>query len=779
MTASTPDILPSSRSVPAALRRLTLAACCFASVAASSRAQDTGQEGQAKGEAAQPTQERPFHQGQDGEWRGPRPQVPREQMWPAPTAEDWKKPCLIRWQRTWTDALAVAKETGKPILVCVNMDGEIASEHYAGIRYRQPDKARLYEPYVTVIASVYRHTPRDYDDHGHRIPCPRFGTVTCGEHIAIEPILYEKFMDGRRISPRHIMVELDGKERYDVYYTWDVASVFDTIKDGIERRDVHPEPYVRGDRTILERVASRDSLDREAVEKAYAEGDAEVRRSLLEAAGQHVDAAPLGLLRQAIHGFDTELANEARDVLARATTADAVPLLNEALAVPLDEKQKAPLVAALERIGETSLEARRLAVVHRGLEGEASGLDANAYGRKLAAGAEYPAPKDHEVLVTEIEAVDAKVRERPTDPAVLTELAASSLALAFERQDERARRVAVRSIADPARLLFLDARDAALEAEKRGATGWPLDGVLAVAELELGDKDAALARAEKCFTKIPAGDTGRCSKVVLELVARARMDAIVEAVQGRKRWPSRWLADLHSAYAILARHPLGEARHVVEHHDTLDWLGVSDQAMKVLEQGIARFPDSALLHDRLRKRILAKQGVDGLEPWYAERLKADDAVPQMWWFAGYTSIVVGEYERRAGKLEEAREAYGRAIQRFETYAKKVPAHAAGADDHVAMALAGRARAAFELADYDAAVRGLLASFERKPEAAATLDGLNVSAVDTAKMLLSFLQEEDSSKELAAKLRKGLEALDPKLLELPPYEREPGSGGQRR
>ncbi|MCA8955684.1 MAG: hypothetical protein KDC87_06410, partial [Planctomycetes bacterium] len=56
----------------------------------------------------------------------------REQMWRPPTAEEWKKPVLIRFQRTWNDAVAVSRETGKPILVCVNMDGEIASEHYAG-----------------------------------------------------------------------------------------------------------------------------------------------------------------------------------------------------------------------------------------------------------------------------------------------------------------------------------------------------------------------------------------------------------------------------------------------------------------------------------------------------------------------------------------------------------------------------------------------------------------------------------------------------------------------
>ena len=73
--------------------------------------------------------------------QGGAPRVDREQMWFAPTAEDWARPCLITWQRTWEDALAVSRETGKPILICVNMDGEIASEHYAGVRYRQPEIA--------------------------------------------------------------------------------------------------------------------------------------------------------------------------------------------------------------------------------------------------------------------------------------------------------------------------------------------------------------------------------------------------------------------------------------------------------------------------------------------------------------------------------------------------------------------------------------------------------------------------------------------------------------
>ena len=43
----------------------------------------------------------------------------REEIWYAPTAEDWAKPCLITWQRTWDDAVALALRTGRPLMIAV------------------------------------------------------------------------------------------------------------------------------------------------------------------------------------------------------------------------------------------------------------------------------------------------------------------------------------------------------------------------------------------------------------------------------------------------------------------------------------------------------------------------------------------------------------------------------------------------------------------------------------------------------------------------------------
>ena len=90
--------------------------------------------------------------------------------------------------------------------------------------------------------------------------------------------------------------------------------------------------------------------------------------------------------------------------------------------------------------------------------------------------------------------------------------------------------------------------------------------------------------------------------------------------------------------------------------------------------------------------------------------------------------------------------------------------------------------AFEREDYENALDGLLAAFKRKPDAAATLDGLNISPVDTARMLLQRLKNRNQG-DLAAKLQAALDQLDPELLLLPAYEgegpRRPSRDGRRR
>jgi hypothetical protein len=690
---------------------------------------------------------------------GPTGGLTREQMWPAPTAEDWKKPCLVKWQRTYEDAQALSKQTGKPILICVNMDGEIASEHYAGIRYRQPEIVKLYEPYVPVIASVYRHTPRDYDEKGERILCPRFGSVTCGEHIWIEPKLFDKYFEGQRVAPRHIGVELDGKEMYDVFYAWDTDTIFDSLKEGIARRPAPPEPVVRGDRSIVERVASPDNADRTAVEKAYLEGDAQTRRALLEAAAARGDAAPLELLRLAVNGFDPDMSKLARSVLAKSNTPGAIDLIAQALRVPLDGQERESLIGALSRLGTSSPRARTLAAVHKGLSSRSETLNVERWSAAL----EQPAaPKVDDSVIESRLANQDKVFSS-TDAAAHLETAEAFLLDAQKPETEPTF----------ARALYRDALETALKAEKLGAKGWRVDTAIAVASYSLGQMPEAYQRAAAAMADVPQDPKGWNAMLVIGLFADARKEAITQAVRAKTDWPPQWLADVHSAYALLARHPEGDDTQVAAHYDFLRWLRAGGQAGYVLDDGLRRFPTSHALHDRLRARLLEEKGFEGLEPAYETMLQAKDAAKGLEFFAGYAAAITAEFLRRGGRGEEAREAYGRALAHYDrAAAADLQLHGA-ADHFAALAHAGCARIAYEAQQDDQALADVMAAMERKPSASATADGLNITAVDTAKMLLARLVEAKMT-DRAAKLKAALDALDPQLLELPAYER-PQSG----
>jgi hypothetical protein len=705
----------------------------------------------------------------------------REAMWWAPTGEDWKKPVLIQWQRTWDDAVALSKETGKPILVCINMDGEIASEHYAGVRYRMPEITKLYEPYVCVIASTYRHTPRDYDEQGRRVLCPRFGCVTCGEHIEIEPILYEKFMDGRRIAPRHIMVELDGKETYDVFYAFDTASVFQAIGDGISKRQ-GPPPVVRGDRSLLEKVASPDSNDKAAVESAFLSADPAQRRALLDAALARGKDAPIDLLRLALFGLDPEQSKLARQLLAQSTAPGAVDLIAEALRAPLEAGERDALVAALARLGEASPRARTLAVVHKGLGTRSTAVDVEQWNKALDSaaqgGATYAAHPDREELEARIESKSAAAQQG-SDATTQLELAEAKLAHAKDPATQHALANDLRTGRKFARLMFEDAYRSALAAEQFGATGWRVNSAIALAAKELGHDEEAYARAEAAVLGMPPDVQGWHSLAVLELFAHTRQKAISKAVVAKEQWPQRWMTDMHAAYGVLARHPLGTDQHVVDHYDFLHWLGARGQAARVLDHGLTRFAASPLVHERFRGRVLEQKGADGLGAAYDALLAKPNAPADIRWFAGYAALVAAEFQRRAGRADEALMSYERGAAHFEKFIADNPQRRDSADHYVAMAHGGRARVLYEAKDDARALQEVLAAFTRCAASSATLDGLNFSTVDTAKVLLTRLKAEKRD-DLVAQLEGAMRQLDPELLRLPAYEFEtPPAGGQRR
>lgn len=686
--------------------------------------------------------------------------VGRTGMWPAPTAEDWKKPVLITFQRTWEDALAVSRETKKAILVCINMDGEIASEHYAGVRYRQPEIAELYEPYVCVIASTYRHNPKDYDEQGRRILCPRFGSVTCGEHIWIEPIIFEKFLDGQRVAPRHIMVELDGEESYDIFYANDTITVFDTIRDGIAKRTIQPSTVVRGDRSIIERVTSPDVQDRNAVESAYLEGNRSARQALLDAAARQGGKAPIDLIRLGVFGLDTEMGRLARSALARSESPAATDLIADAMRVPMEKTEREALIGALDRLGKDSVKARWLADVHRGLGARSKAVDAESWAKARRAYESSALLRTLNDLAAEQKQMVDEVGRSPEDVDAHMELAEASFALAMKAR--KADSYDFRMARSLARHMFADSRHAALNAQKLGADAWRTNTILALTAYYRGDPETAYGLAEAAVKEMPPGEPGWNAMAVLTIFGEGRFKAIKKAARARERWPHRWLADLDAAYSALLHHPLATDGQVLWYHEFLVWLGVNHRATRVLRSGLSRFPDSASLHQTLRKHVLKDRGVEALEQTYGEMLGQESAPPILSWYAGYASSVAADFHRRLRRTEKAIAAYGRAIEYFDRAIEVSPETRESADHYAALALAGLARLAYEGEDDERALDALVKSFARRPQAAGTKDGMGITPAETAQMLITRLTESGRD-DLVEKIVAALETVDPELL----------------
>jgi hypothetical protein len=767
-------------------RRLALIAASLLAASPALAQQPSDDEPPARPSAQQPQQD-PAAQGQqparggadpsdDAFELGSPPALPEglteEEVWPAATAEQWREPVLVRWQRSFDDAMRVARARNMPILVCVNMDGEIASEHFAGVRYRDPETAALMSKYACVIASVYRHTPRDYDPEGNRVECPRFGTVTCGEHIEAERELYGKYFDGRRISPRHIVLDLDGEETYDVYYSWDTATVVTTYVKG---REGWPEPQEPGERTLRELARSPDSADREALETAYVQGDVEVRRTILRTLVTERVVDQVEVLRTALFGFDLEMASLARQALAECETEGALDLMAEALKVPLEPGERQLLLGAVERLAQTSPRARTLAALHNGLSLDSSLVDAR---RSEQAALEYEtSARVEQDLQARAEAVEAGA-QRP-DELLGFALAAAEHALEFP--DRRY-----------AGLLALDAREAADRARAAGAGGPRLEAVLALVASELGEDEAARGHAVAAVEGGLLGidGVGRAAGAgpevtltvaartrLLQLFAQARQRAIRRSYREGGSWPPEWLADVSAAYTLLIEDPRVGAQPLVEYQDFLRWIGATPRANEVLDRALERFPASPELHQRLRGRLLWEGGPRGLEEGYAERLaqvEADGSAPgQLTWFAGYAELVAAEQFRRRAELEPAGAAYGRALDLYARNAESFPAGEDSCRHYMALAHGGLARIALEQGDLAGATDALLTCLQVRPASAASQDGLGLSPVMTARMIQARLREQGDDAR-AARIQETLDALDPALLEPPPSELQ-GSG----
>ncbi len=120
----------------------------------------------------------------------------------------------IPWQNSWHAALEDAQNRDTIIFVAVNMDGERANDQAAASLYHHQDILDWSTQCVSLIASRFEHRSQG--------TCPRFGTISCQEHQAVEKEVRDKVFGVPAgtsiIAPHHVFLDKTGKILLSIPY---------------------------------------------------------------------------------------------------------------------------------------------------------------------------------------------------------------------------------------------------------------------------------------------------------------------------------------------------------------------------------------------------------------------------------------------------------------------------------------------------------------------------------------------------------------------------------
>ena len=681
-----------------------------------------------------------------------KPKSGRSGNWGVSRAERERAPAMP-WQRNLEDALALVEETGKPLLICVNIDGESASDNLAFGRYRDPEFAALADGFVCVLASPDEREPRARDDRGRRLPDRRFGRLLNSEHIDIEPGLYDRYFNGNRVAPRHVGVSPDGEVLFDLFLLTDLSAVDEKLRQHGLPMDARPVRPAAASRSETELLESPDAADRAELERRFVQGDERTRTRLASLAlsdarrVQHPELlhlglrdASLGVRREAAWSLvrfpdrmPSELVTIAWDV-ARSHSALREPFIGAlARAVELadvDERRTflSQTLAAL-RVTDASGNAdrwRALVAAERG--GEWTG-DVDRAGRAL-------------------ETIEKALNGREDDPLLWSRLALARMNMA---------RIALLDGGNPS-FFCQDAMDAcdralALDPEDGRALGAKAWASYLLSDLETAGElaERALARLDH-HAALPL--TAEVARVRAQVATRAVYQAMGDAPDA---WDPATLRAALDAWELLAVHPTGTESDAQAHLQLLGSVGAFPPQLDVARQALARFPESSELHNWLRFLMLRDHGAEALEALYAEQLDAArEASPASFaWYAGLASLAAAERNVENRRTLEAREAYGRALAHLTASVEAEPDFATSAAHYQATALSGAARLLVEEGVLEPALEMSLEAARLAPESYDAKDALGKSLRDTVQVLKRALRKADGDVE---RLSKELEAL---------------------
>lgn len=658
----------------------------------------------------------------------PAPELPQD---PAASATTPR----IAWQRNLADALAEQKATGLPLLIAVNMDGEVFNERFANETYRDPEFVALTAGYVCVIASPERHSDMDYDAAGNRVECPRFGGCTCSEHIQIEPLLFARWFDGRRNAPRHIGVSPDGKVLFDRYLDGSMQTAIDAIR---KHRGQPPPPLSSLEPAEL--LRRTDIKARHALERLYRDGDAKARRQLLTAAGE-AGNPPFDLLRQGLRDADDATFAVAAAALAKVATVDLRIDIEDALARSAASERE-PLLARLNALGKSDPAIARLA----------THLATAPAGLPAALTAPWPtAPftaADRNTIEAELDRCEAKLKQTPDDDLTRRQLAAAQLALGLW--------LAANGGKGP-ELWFEDAARSAAKV-KGEAEGAAAAAIVAIAAWFGGD--AARAATALAQTLAAPATAKPLDAWLAPTFLEAALPLWAQLAYGRIEGNAECLvtAELSRALAALA---LLDQRGGSSASDSgplagiglLEHCGLRQAARGHLHQLALRVPTSASAHERWRNRLRIDLGTDAMLAAYGKFLEQCPDRPTAEWFAGLAALVAAEQYERDRRGAQALSAYALAVARFERSGAGNADYADSANHYAVLALAGGAERKHAAGDLDGAVADLLRAHALRPDSLDEVDGLQRKPRAIAERIRRALRQ--AGKDALAERLQGL------------------------
>lgn len=696
----------------------------------------------------------------------------------------------IHWQRSLDDALALAKATNRPLLLALNMDGESASDRIVHENYRDPEFVAATRDCVCLVASVFRHSPRDHDDDGRRIPCPRLGEITCGEHIALEPLLFERFLaDGERVAPRHALIRTDGSKAWDLSLSFDLLDV-DKALFATPRTVTMPgcgDSFdAATDWTAL--VARRDHRGRSALEAAIAAAaDEAALHAALDALAAHGDAGALDALRIVA----ADLPDRSPELRARFVDvarslhlqAGATAVLRAGLQTlpprvrAVDLADCAPLLPLLAELDGTAAPTRSLLLAHRALsecEPDARQAVQIAFGAEVAeridaavdahggtfslhallraativtrtaaalpvAGTITDTMPDATALEQQLDALDRELKAQPDDASVRARFAKASLDLARRRLE------ANQGGAD---LLLQDAAlsfDRALERDATRSDWWIERARTAYFLGRFGEQVTFGRRAwtiANGHEAMPAEGELLDDTTALEalrwvgdgdarlLAERAGGDAAIEI--------SGMLEGLR-AFGAVAASPQGNAKDWTSFASFCGALGLRPHELEIARAAAARLPAvrevRASLNDALwtdGRLALAPELADSLV-----RIGKNAPTADTLWFAGYAWILAAENHRRCERQALAITAYKTAAARFERAATLRADFGANCSYYQALTWLGRGMAHVREGRREAAAACLVHAVTSSPSITDARDGLGYDVFDLVDKIFEW------------------------------------------